>query len=367
MSIAVIIAVYLHPRRVADMIRALLRDAYPDKEIIAAVDGESTPEIEASLAAFAGQITVLYNHEHLGKAATLNRVAAAAKSDVLLFLDNDVLLGDNPGFLSKLAGDMEKFDLAEIPKEARATSWISAMMEFEFLDYAIVTWLFSHLTGHCPAMNGAAFAVRREWFSRLQGFRPVVNEDMDFAARAFRLHARFGFNPRLKVGNEVPTEINGWLRQRKRWALNNILWLQENFINLLTRSLRSPRLLLPLLAFFAPFFAIMLAFVVFRSAHLTVLLPSLFMLSQHFHGLAGIFLGVTHYHLIIADGLLPTALALALSWAFHFAFARILKYPFKPLLFLVYYFLYAPVWMLANLVIWAQLVLHGRVQTEWKV
>jgi hypothetical protein len=47
-------------------------------------------------------------------------------------------------------------------------------------------------------------------------------------------------------------------------------------------------------------------------------------------------------------------------------FARELHYPFNPTLRLICYFLRAPVWMLANLLLWVQLLLRGKVELDWK-
>ncbi len=367
MKITVIIPVYRQPKRLQDMLAKLVANDYMDKEIIVAVDGEQTEAISRALTPFRDQITVHLNQAHLGKVATLNQLGMTAKTDVLLFLDNDILLNDDKRFLHRLNQHMLNHDLAEIPKEAVVTSPLSTMVSYEFLEFAIATWLFARLGRRCPSMNGAAFAVRKKWFEKLEGFRAVVNEDMDFAARAFRKRARFGYEPALKVLNEVPVTLNDWMRQRKRWAMNNLYWVKNHFLYFVTHVFGSPRLIVPLLLVLLPFVIIGSVFEVLRRAQLMVLLPFIFMIAQYFHGFAGIFLWITHYHLVIVDGALPTVIALVMSAGLHYGFARYFKFKFNFLGYIFFYFIYSPIWIVVNLIVWIMAVFHINLKLDWKV
>ncbi len=313
-----------------------------------AVDGELNNEIEDALKPYNDKITVFYNRERLGKSNSLNKAVSKISSDVLLFLDNDVLLNDDPEFLQKLSADMEKNDIAEIPKEAISGSLLSRMMAYEFLGFAMTTYTLAKLSHRCPSMNGAAFAVRKDLFDKLSGFRNVVNEDTDFAARSYKSHARFSYNPALKIKNEVPSNLRDWLIQRKRWALNNVLWLRDNFFMVITHFFKSPSLFLSSVLLLLPLISYIIAFLILRYAHMTVVLPFVFMIVQHGHIIAGIFLLITHYNLIFSEGLIPTAIGLLVSGIIYFGFARILRFRFNPLEFILYYFIYSPVWLLGK-------------------
>jgi cellulose synthase/poly-beta-1,6-N-acetylglucosamine synthase-like glycosyltransferase len=367
MQIAIIIPVFRRPANLTEMLDRLLADPYPHKQIIVAVDGPLEPGIAAALAPYRGRVRVDSDGEHRGKAQTLNRVVPAIEAEVLVFLDNDLKLSRRPDLLDRLARGMESCDLLELPKQAEASNWLSDLVAFEFLDNAIMAWLFTRLAGHCPGMNGSAFAVRKTWFLRLGGFRRVIQEDSDFAARAFQEWARFGFDPELQVQTEVPLTLSVWFHQRRRWALNNLFWLKDNLSNVALHALQSPRLLLSFLIFALPFFLIPLCFFVMRSSHVSFLLPSLFMLVQHEHGLAGLFLSAAHFHLITKGGFLPVMLAFAFSLGLHYGFARFLHFRFKFWSFVVYYFVYAPVWIIISLVFWLQLAVRGHLEVDWKI
>ncbi len=366
-SIAIIVPVYNRPKRVADIVQKSLAHTYENKQIIVVVDGETNQSIEDALESYKEAIHIRYNNERLGKAESLNRAVAGLEADIILFLDNDILLPDDVDFLSKAVSAFDRCDILEFPKEAIVGSLISRMMRYEFMSYAIMEAIFANIAGRCPAMNGAAFAVRRELFEKLGGFRKVVNEDLDFAARAFRVHARVSYKPELKVFNEVPDTFRDWFRQRKRWALGNILWLKDNFRLLVRSFLKTPAFFLTLLLMLLPVFIIIAVFILLKQVHLTMILPFIFMLTDRFNILAGVFLWISHYHVIFTEGLIPSLIGFAGSGLVYFVFSRYLRFKFNPLEYALYYILYAPLWVTANLVMWVLVICKIDVRFDWKL
>ncbi|HEX7712902.1 MAG TPA: glycosyltransferase family 2 protein [Bacillota bacterium] len=367
MKLTAVIPVYRDPKRVSDIVRKLLASDYPNHEIVIVVDGETNSRIEEALAPYREQIRIHYNQAQLGKSASLNRIAAELRTDLLLFLDNDILLPGDPGFVTRVVSVMQDCDISELPKEAVAVSLISKMMRYEFLGFAMTTYVLSKLSGRCPAMNGAAFAVRKELFDKLGGFKNVVNEDMDFAARSFRQGARFSYNPRLKVENEVPTTLAEWVKQRKRWALNNVLWLRNNFRLLAAHFFKSFSFFISGILLLLPFFTYMVVFALMKRVHLTPFLPVLFMTAQHIHMSAGLLLWLTQLNLIFGEGLVPTLMGLSVSSLIYFGFAKFLRFRFNFLEYLLFYFIYSPIWLLANIIVWVGMALKIDIQVDWKV
>ncbi|MBI4979867.1 MAG: glycosyltransferase family 2 protein [Spirochaetes bacterium] len=367
MKITAVIPVYRDPKRAGDIIHKLLADRYPDKAIVVIVDDATNPAIEKALAPYRKKIRVRYNKKRLGKVTSLNTAVTALKTDVILFLDNDVIVPKDDTFLAKLAKVMEKHDIAELPKEAVKSTLISRMMSYEFLSIAMTEFIFTRLSGRCPSMNGAAFAVKHGLFMKLGGFRKVVHEDMDFAARSFRAGAAFSYEPELKVFNEVPVDIRGWLSQRKRWALNNILWLKDNFFLVLSHLFKSPSFFVSAIFLFLPFIIYIAAFFLMRNNQLTVLLPMVYMVAQQFHAAAGVFLWITHAELIFTQGFIPTAIGVVTSGLIFFGFSRFLRFRFNPLEYFLYYFIYSPIWLLANIIMWVLVIMKIDINLDWKV
>lgn len=226
MTITALIPVYSQPRRLVDLARILSSEKHPGAGIVVVVDGETTRRIALALSQIRGLpgLRVIEGREHLGKAAALNLAVAETDSEGILFLDNDIVLDPAMRLFAGCERVLSRCDIAEIPKLGIGRGVLASMVECEFLANAIATDYLVSREGRCPAMNGAAFAVRRRLFKEIGGFRGVVNEDMDFAARAFFAGARTGFEPSMTVRNEVPESIGVWFRQRRRWAINAPLW-----------------------------------------------------------------------------------------------------------------------------------------------
>ena len=79
----------------------------------------------------------------------------------------------------------------------------------------------------CPAVNGAAFAIKRDIFEKVNGFRKVVAEDIDIATRAFLEDCSFAYSHEVEVENEVHSNWKKWFTQRRRWAIGQALWLKD--------------------------------------------------------------------------------------------------------------------------------------------
>ena len=245
-KVTIFLPVYKMPKFAQDIVNKFLKSNYKNKEIIVIVDGDTNPDIESAIKSVKNEVKLIYNNERLGKSASLNKAVkmCSEDSEIFLFLDNDIQLPENNDFLDKVVDDLTRCDLAEIPKEGIVTNFMSKVMFYEFLNFSMATYIISKLTKRCPAMNGAAFAVKRELFENLEGFRGVINEDMDFAARAFKKNAKFSYNRQLKVKVDVQHSLKEWFVQRKRWALDNVLWLKHHFDIIVPGIFKYPHVIL---------------------------------------------------------------------------------------------------------------------------
>jgi GT2 family glycosyltransferase len=236
MTITALVPVYREPKRAADIVRTLAGEARPEARIVVVVDGDGNDSIAAALAEIRQLpgVRIIEGQPHLGKAEALNRavrlagadrgVDGDAEGDGLLFIDNDIEIPAAAGLIARTEAMLAERDIAELPKVGRGEGLVAAMCRYEFLSNILATEYLARKAGRMPSINGAAFAVRRSLFEALGGFSAIVNEDMDFAARAFLEGARFGFDPAMTVGNRVPETAEDWLRQRKRWSINSALW-----------------------------------------------------------------------------------------------------------------------------------------------
>jgi len=365
MKISVLVPVYKEPKFLTDIARKIRASEHPDREVLAVVDGAMTDPIRAALDELGDLVKTVHPGDHLGKAGALNRAALGLETDALLFLDNDILLPEDPEFLSVLASELEDHDIVDLPKEVLVQSPFSSMIGYEYQGLAMASLAFSKIARRSPGLIGAAFAVRKDLFAQLEGFRKVVHEDGDFAARAFRLHARYSFRMRLKVKTSMPDSFRDWVTQRKRWTLINVLWFKENFLHLLASVFKQPALL-PTLLFII--FPTILSFAVFAGLNflqLAWLDPFVFMVGSPFQVAAGVILWFAHHQLVV-QGLLSTTLGFAVAAAMYLGFSWLGKFRFNLISFAVFYFLYMPLLVVINLVMFATQFRQTRVKLDWK-
>lgn len=331
MKTTALVPVYREPKRAADIVRALAAEARPEARILVVVDGEGNDSIDAALSGIRRlpAVTIIEGRPHLGKAEALNRAVRETDGEGLLFIDNDIEIPAGAGLLARTEAMLSERDIAELPKVGRGSGPVAAMCRYEFLSNILATEYLARRAGRIPSINGAAFAVRRDLFEELGGFSAIVNEDMDFGARAFLAGARFGFDPAMTVGNEVPGTVEDWLRQRKRWSINCALWSATYVAKVVeSEPALRPRLGISGLLFPLPFLALLSG----------ALIPGLAVDFSH-------------------GGALATGLAALGGSTLAFApvaalFARVSKRygsPFGLLGFLAYSAVYLPVWGMASL------------------
>lgn len=366
MKLAVMIPVYKKPKLAGDIVGKLLRNSYAEKEIHVVVDGQTNPEIEAALEPYRGEIHIKYNGEQFGKAHSLNVLASGMTADGLVFFDNDIGLPDDPEFLSRVATQFEHHDLMEFPKEGLAKTFFGRIAGLEFLSTAISSWLFATIANRCPGMNGAAFAVKRALFEKLQGFRHIVNEDIDFAYRAFLSGTKFSYSPGLKVMNHLPDDAREWISQRKRWAINNVTWFLSNFADIAKNFFKDKKFRW---AAFMMIMPILVYTVIFYGLHLlglTSIYPFIGIVGMQHQFILSVLIFFAHYQLFM-DGVIPMLLGFGITLVFNYVLARVLHFRFDFVAFLFYYAIYLPIWMAVNCFFGVCVFFGYKFKLDWKV
>ena len=292
-------------------------------------------------------VKFIINKERIGKANALNSTMKLSSGKVLLFLDADVQISDDPDFLRKIIMETKTADVVDIKKRvSKGKSLLSKMAYYEYFTFNVSAWLSSRYMHKCPAVNGAAFAIKRETFEKVGGFHKVVAEDIDIATRAFLEDSSFAYTNDVEVKNVVYSEWGKWFKQRRRWAIGQALWLELWYRDLAKKFIKKPQVFLPSLFFLYPSVAIFL---------LSVLVPNLWMynsllvfslfLSVKFNILMPVFL-VSLATANLLKILIISLSSFGLTAAVFYGFSRKLGFREMKLheLF-VYYFFYSNIWM----------------------
>ena len=348
--LAVDISIFIPVYKDSDQLASMLKDLSPQnvsKEIFVTVD-EATEEFTQKMKQFESDANIkfIYNKERMGKANALNSTEKLSSGKVLFFLDSDVGIPDDPDYLRKIVMEMQRVDVLDIKKKVtRGKSFLSKMAYYEYFTFNISAWLASRFMHKCPAVNGAAFAIKRETFEKIGGFHKVVAEDIDIATRAFLEDSSFAYTHDVEVENVVHSGWGKWFTQRRRWAIGQALWLKTWYKDLAKRFFKKPQVFLPSLFFLYPSVGMFLVSAVVPSLWMynSLLVFSLF-LSVKFNIALPIFL-VSLATADILKILLISMSSFAITAAVFYGFSRKLGFKIKLHELFVYYFFYSSVWM----------------------
>ncbi len=346
MDISIFIPVYKESNQLASMLNKL-NSQNVTKEIFVTVD-EPTQDFSEKIKQLENKdITFIINKERLGKANALNSTVKLSSAKVLLFLDSDVEVSGDNDFLRKIVMETKTADVVDIKKRVvKGKSLLSKMAYYEYFTFNVSAWLSSRYMHKCPAVNGAAFAIKRETFEKVGGFHKVVAEDIDIATRAFMEDSSFSYSTDVEVKNVVYSEWRKWFKQRRRWAIGQALWLQLWYRDLTKKFIKKPQVFLPSLFFFYPSVAIFfLSFLVPNFWMYNSLLVFSLFLSVKFNILLPVFL-VSLATANVIKILVISLSSFGLTAAVFYGFSRKLGFREMKLheLF-VYYFFYSNIWI----------------------
>jgi cellulose synthase/poly-beta-1,6-N-acetylglucosamine synthase-like glycosyltransferase len=358
--------VYRESDQLEPLIRTLIADPYPDKEIVVCVD-EPTQKTEATIVALGDLVKFRVSSERLGKVAALNKAVDETPCDALLFLDSDVEVRQE-GFVGRVVEEMGSFDLIEIKKKIIRDSFIARIVNYDALSANFTSFLFSKYLGRCLAFNGSAFAIKRGAWETLNGFGREICEDLDMATRTYIAGLRFGYANGTEIHSKVSPRWGVWVKQRGRWSAGQAHWLKRHYRMLVKSIFEHPKVLL---------------------TALLIIFPSLPMMAITFAFPDTLYVDAISFGLILFAGrrlfLMPPVVAMLLSVAtlkaftvvailftaftvVFYYFARRLGYVFSLLEFAFFFFVYNPLWLtisiasLIRVIIW-----KNGLKLDWKI
>jgi cellulose synthase/poly-beta-1,6-N-acetylglucosamine synthase-like glycosyltransferase len=336
-----------------------------EKEVIVAIDEPNKAFLE-KIKAF-NNVKFIINKERIGKANALNNSIKQSSGEILLFLDADVELPNDPEFLNKIIKELKNADVLDIKKKVTKQSFLSKMAYYEYFTFNVGSWIASEHLRKCPAANGAAFAIKRETFDSVGGFRKVVAEDIDIATRAFLKGHSFSYTKEVEVRNVVHSDWSTWYRQRKRWAIGQALWLKDFYKDLARKCASKPQIFLPaLFVLYPPLISMSLTFLLPSTWVYDSLLVFSMFLSTRFNTVLPVFL----FTLPFADALktvLISLMSFAITAVVFFKLSKKLGFEMKIHELFVYYFFYSVLWIAVIFIGYFDvLIRRTKVAPDWR-
>ena len=345
-KISVLIPVYRESEQLESLLNALLSDSYENKELIVVID-EATDRSLQIIDKFSSTVNFSCNGARKGKANVLNEVANKTEGKILLFLDSDVLIDANSrSFLHVIHEEMLEADMIEIKKDVINDSFLARIARYDYLGFNSTNWFLSSRTSKCLCLNGAAFAIDKNKFLSLGGFRRVVSEDLDFGIRSFFGDIHFKYVKDISIRTKAPPSWKEWFKQRKRWGIGGALWFKEYFRYILRIIGNYPRILITSLLFFFPSLPfILLNLLTPEELYVKAIYMVLLILSARI----STFLlptAVTSIVISVLKNFFFLIISFGVASSIFYLFAKKLEFSFNLLEFAFFYLVYSPIWFL---------------------
>jgi cellulose synthase/poly-beta-1,6-N-acetylglucosamine synthase-like glycosyltransferase len=334
--ISVIFATYKDAGFIEENYLKLSRSKVKSEFIVAA--DEPKPHLEFLLKKYSFKVCLSWKRR--GKWRALNEATRVAEGKYLLFIDADTKLISS---LDDIVKALEDYDAIEIRKEISGNSILEKLVNIDYLNMFAVAKISEKLNS-CLGLNGAAFAIKKEVFYALDGFRNVINEDTDLGIRLGLKGYRFGTAG--KAETTCPKTIREWILQRERWATGGA----QAILNSLTDLAKKPVLWMPALYLIFPAVVAFILNNIVTGDVLTkivyLILPLVLCLPQKV-----LFLVL---FLLFQERMIKNAIVGIVTftvWAIVEVFAaKKLEWKISYLLLPAFYFVYSPAWLVLSFV-----------------
>ena len=364
--ISVFIPVYRNSDLLEGLLEELVSDPYWNREIFVVVD-EPAEEVFEIVERFHEKVHFILNNIRKGKVEALNEAVKLSSGEILVFIDADVWLGKCENFLETIALQMKETDILDVKKKILKDSFLSKMVNYEFVGSNFSSYLYSKLVKKCFVVGGTAFAIRREAFEEVGGFAKVISEDLDLAVKTFLRNRRFKFADKIEVYTKAPSTWRSWLAQRKRWGIGTGLWIKTHGGKVVKYIARYPYIAFPCALMLFPTVALMLfnyICCIFPDVQLFNFIPRVLASQLNISGASLLSPQMTF---ILFAALANFFLGFIAFSIIFYAASKKLRFRFNLAEFVVYYFFYQPI---SFLVLFAGIIsglLFKDHKLDWKV
>ena len=221
--VSILIPCYNEAENIRETIDVLLRQKYPDYEIIAINDGskDNTLEILQDLAEQHPQLRVINLHTNQGKAMGLRTAALLANSEILICIDGDALLApeaiawmvrhfnDNPT-VGAVTGN---------PRIRNRSTLLGRIQVGEFSAIVGMIKRAQRSYGKVFTVSGVIAAFRKSALHDVGYWsNDMVTEDIDISWKLQLAGWTIYFEPNALCWVLMPETLEGLWQQRARWA-----------------------------------------------------------------------------------------------------------------------------------------------------
>lgn len=215
---------------ITDALDSVFKDGSASEVIL--VDDGSTDETNKLIEEYiksGKNIKYIRNPESRGAALSRNIGAGAAKGDILVFLDSDIVIPKGTG--NKIEGYFAGDKISPVPDAIvanRARECLCRNAASMYKNYW-TSFNFSRLKGWTPFLCSSFFAIKKEAFKDVGGFRDIKHaEDNDLGYRLSAAHHKIYFADDLAVSHKKKFGVLSLLKREFRAGREGIKVKVEN-------------------------------------------------------------------------------------------------------------------------------------------
>ena len=231
-KITLLIAAYNEAQNIAETFRGIKGQDYPGNIEIIVVDDGSTDHTVETLRSFDLDNLKIILANHSGKAHALNEGLKHVTQDIVICIDADTFL--HPQALRRIVARFltDPADTAAVAgcvlvKNSRST-FMSRLQEWDYFTGIASAKRQQSLYQGTLVAQGAFSAFRTKLVKAQQGWPAVIGEDIVLTWSLIKSGWRIGFEPSAIGFTTAPETLNGFYRQRKRWARGMIEGLKQH-------------------------------------------------------------------------------------------------------------------------------------------
>lgn len=223
-GVSVLVPLHNEQDNVRETVAQLLRQRYPDLEIILVNDGstDATGRMLDQLAVEHPKLRVLHLARNQGKAIALNMGALVSGNEFIVCIDGDALLEENAvlWFMHHLTSGPRVGAVTGNPRVRNRSTLLGKVQVGEFSSIVGLIKRTQRVYGRVFTVSGVACAFRKRALHDVGYWSPnMLTEDIDVSWKLQLHHWDVRFEPKALCWILMPETLKGLWTQRLRWAM----------------------------------------------------------------------------------------------------------------------------------------------------
>lgn len=233
-GVALVVPCHNEEDNVRDTVTKLLKQNYPDFEVVAINDGshDRTQQILEELAEQDKRLRVIHLATNQGKAAGLNMAALLTDKEFLVCVDGDTLLDEHAvvWFMRHFVNSPRVGAVTGNPRIRNRSTLIGRVQVGEFSSIIGLIKRAQRVYGRLFTVSGVISAFRKTALHEVGYWSPeMLTEDIDVSWKLQFAHWDIRFEPKALCWILMPETLAGLWKQRLRWAMGGVQALLKYF------------------------------------------------------------------------------------------------------------------------------------------